>query len=82
MPTPEEIRACADAILSKYDDAPVRSFVFTLAEPDARECLPRGPLLRTRVVAREDRPRAERCSRRRAIFGATFEAITPLNAER
>ena len=33
MPTPEEIRACADAILSKYDDAPVRSFVLTLAGP-------------------------------------------------
>jgi hypothetical protein len=32
MPTPEEIRACADAILSKYDDAPVRSFVLTLAD--------------------------------------------------
>ena len=31
MPTPEEIRACANAILSKYDDAPVRSFVLTLA---------------------------------------------------
>ena len=31
MRTPEEIRACADAILSKYDDAPVRSFVLTLA---------------------------------------------------
>jgi hypothetical protein len=32
MSTPEEIRACADAILSKYDDAPVRSFVLTLAD--------------------------------------------------
>jgi hypothetical protein len=32
MPTPEEIRACADAILSKYDDAPVRSFVLTLED--------------------------------------------------
>jgi hypothetical protein len=32
MPTPEEIRVCADAILSKYDDAPVRSFVLTLAD--------------------------------------------------
>jgi protein-tyrosine-phosphatase len=37
--TPEEIRACADAILNKYDDAPVRSFVLTLAERDARACL-------------------------------------------
>jgi hypothetical protein len=32
MSTPEEIRACADAILSKYDDAPVRPFVLTLAD--------------------------------------------------
>jgi arsenate reductase (thioredoxin) len=37
--TPEEIRACADAILDKYDDAPVRSFVLTLADRDARACL-------------------------------------------
>ena len=27
-----EIRVCADAILSKYHDAPVRSFVLTLAD--------------------------------------------------
>ena len=39
MRTPEQIRACADAILDKYDDAPVRSFVLTLADRDARECL-------------------------------------------
>jgi arsenate reductase (thioredoxin) len=37
--TPEEIRACADAILSDYDDVPVRSFVLTLADRRARECL-------------------------------------------
>jgi arsenate reductase len=35
----DEIRACADAILNKYDDAPVRSFVLTLADRDARACL-------------------------------------------
>ncbi len=35
----EEIRACADAILSDYDDAPVRSFVLTLAERRIRDCL-------------------------------------------
>jgi arsenate reductase (thioredoxin) len=35
----EEIRACADAILSEYDDAPVRSFVLTLADRRIRECL-------------------------------------------
>jgi protein-tyrosine-phosphatase len=35
----EEIRACADAILSEFDDAPVRTFVLTLAERRARDCL-------------------------------------------
>lgn len=35
----EEIRACADAILSEYDDSPVRSFVLTLADRRIRECL-------------------------------------------
>ena len=35
----EEIRACADAILKDYDDAPVRSFVLTLAERRIRDCL-------------------------------------------
>jgi protein-tyrosine-phosphatase len=34
-----EIRACADAILTRYDEAPVRSFVLTLAERQTRECL-------------------------------------------
>jgi hypothetical protein len=37
----QEIRACADAILAEYIDAPVRSFVMTLAERAARECLAR-----------------------------------------
>ncbi|MEJ7568503.1 MAG: hypothetical protein WKF41_09595 [Gaiellaceae bacterium] len=35
----EEIRACADAILSDFDDAPVRSFVLTIAERRVRDCL-------------------------------------------
>ena len=35
----EQIRACADAILSEFDDVPVKSFVLTLAERRARECL-------------------------------------------
>jgi arsenate reductase (thioredoxin) len=35
----EEIRACADAILADYQDAPVRSFVLTIAHRRARECL-------------------------------------------
>lgn len=34
-----EIRACADAILGDYQDAPVRSFVMTLAHKRTRECL-------------------------------------------
>jgi protein-tyrosine-phosphatase len=34
-----EIRACADAILAEYQDAPVRSFVMTLAHKRTRECL-------------------------------------------
>ena len=37
--TSEEIRACADAILADYEDAPVRSFVLVFAERRARECL-------------------------------------------
>lgn len=40
--TPEEIRACADQVLSKYDDAAVRSHVFTLAHRETRECLRDG----------------------------------------
>jgi arsenate reductase len=35
----EEIRACSDAILDRYDDVPVRSYVMTLAHRQARECL-------------------------------------------
>jgi protein-tyrosine-phosphatase len=34
-----EIRRCADAILADYDEAPVRSFVMTLAHRRTRECL-------------------------------------------
>jgi arsenate reductase (thioredoxin) len=37
--TGDEIRACADKILDEYDDAPVRSFVLTLAERRIRDCL-------------------------------------------
>ncbi len=35
----DEIRNCTDAILSRYQEAPVRSFMMTLAEKQARECL-------------------------------------------
>ena len=37
--TPDEIRACADAILADYDEAPVRSFVSSIVDKRARECL-------------------------------------------
>lgn len=37
--SPEAIRACADAVLDHFDEAPVRSFVLTLAERRTRECL-------------------------------------------
>ena len=37
--TPDEIRTCTDAILGRYAEAPVRSFVLTLAHREARECL-------------------------------------------
>ena len=36
-----EIRTCADAVLSEYIDAPVRSFVLTIAARQARDCLAR-----------------------------------------
>jgi hypothetical protein len=35
----QEIRACAEAILDRCADAPVRSFVLTLARREAVECL-------------------------------------------
>lgn len=34
-----EIRACADAILARFDEAPVRSHVLTVAHRQTRECL-------------------------------------------
>ena len=37
--TDEEIRAIADDILDTYDEAPIRSFVMTLANRRAREIL-------------------------------------------
>jgi len=39
--TPEEIRACADAVLETFDDATVRTHVLTLAHRQTRECLRR-----------------------------------------
>jgi protein-tyrosine-phosphatase len=39
--SPEEIRACADAVLSRFDDAPIRTHVLTLAHRRTRECLRR-----------------------------------------
>ncbi|HEX6116838.1 MAG TPA: arsenate reductase ArsC [Solirubrobacterales bacterium] len=37
--TPEEIRACTDAILAEYADVPVRGFVAPIVTRRARECL-------------------------------------------
>jgi hypothetical protein len=39
--SPEEIRACADAIPARYDEAPFRSFAAVLAKRHARDCLQR-----------------------------------------
>jgi arsenate reductase (thioredoxin) len=39
--SPEEIRACADAILDRYDEVPVRSHILALANRAARDCLAR-----------------------------------------
>jgi arsenate reductase len=36
-----EIRACADAILARFDDVPIRSHILTLAHRQTRECLRR-----------------------------------------
>jgi len=35
----EEVRACADAVLARYAEAPVRSHVLTLAQRQTRDCL-------------------------------------------
>jgi hypothetical protein len=37
--TPDEIRACTDAILAEYDEVPVRGFVAPIVMRRARECL-------------------------------------------
>src|SRR3954454_17347096 len=37
--SPEEIGACTDAILGRNDDAPVRSYVLTLAQRQTGDCL-------------------------------------------
>jgi arsenate reductase len=37
--TPEQIRACTDAILAGYDEVPVRGFVAPIVTRRARECL-------------------------------------------
>ena len=37
--SPEEIRACADAILAEFREVPIRSHVMALAERRARACL-------------------------------------------
>jgi hypothetical protein len=37
--TPEEIRSCADAVLDRFDDVPVRTHVLTLAQRRTADCL-------------------------------------------
>ena len=37
--SPAEIRACADAVLDRFDDVPVRTHVLTLAQRRTAECL-------------------------------------------
>jgi len=37
--TPQEIRACADAVLGRFDDVPVRTHILTLAQRRSTECL-------------------------------------------
>jgi len=37
--TPEQIRACTDAVLGRFDDAAVRSYVEPLALRQTRDCL-------------------------------------------
>ena len=39
--SPEDIRACADAVLSRFDGVPVRGHVLALADRQTRECLSR-----------------------------------------
>jgi hypothetical protein len=36
---PEVIRSCADRVLDRYDDVPIRSHILALAHKQARECL-------------------------------------------
>jgi len=50
--SPEAIRACADAILDRYDDVPVCSHILALASRAARDCLTREhcDALRPRLV--------------------------------
>ena len=57
-----EIRACADAILADYEDAPVRSFVMTIAHRRTRECL------RPRPATRSPRPPAEPARQAAALY--------------
>jgi len=40
--SPEEIRACADAVLTRFDAVPVRTHIMTLAHRQTRDCLRRA----------------------------------------
>jgi arsenate reductase (thioredoxin) len=37
--SPDEIRACADAVLARYDEVPIRSHILTVAHRQTCECL-------------------------------------------
>jgi hypothetical protein len=41
MRSDAEVRLCADAVLTQFDDVPVRSHVMTIAHRRTRECLRR-----------------------------------------
>ena len=39
--SPDDIRACADAVLTRFDAAPVRTHIMALAHRQTRDCLRR-----------------------------------------
>lgn len=49
---PGEIRACVDAVLTDYDDVPVRSHILALAQRRTSECLREESCRELTVVAR------------------------------
>jgi hypothetical protein len=84
----EEIRACVDAMLSEFDDVPVRSFVLTRAERHIRDCLRQpecaalalaataGPAASRSVV-----PRTQKRAGADAVRGAVSDRVSAINDE-